>query len=75
MKWPYDSVARIQARNIVRDVFNCDFSDLKAVIALAQKMGPGMVVVKHDDRAHYNITHATRPDLWDVPKCKVLHRT
>jgi len=44
-------------------------------MAQALRFGPGMVVVKHDTRANFNITHAERPDLWDRPDVTVLFRT
>jgi hypothetical protein len=52
-----------------------DWTDREAVIAAALRFGPGMLVVKHDSRANYNITHAARPDLWDIPGVTVVHRT
>lgn len=52
-----------------------DWNNIGDVIAFAKSMGPGMVVVKHDDRPNLNITHAERVDLWDKPTVKVLFRT
>lgn len=52
-----------------------DWQNLESVKALARKFGSGQLVVKHDDRPNYNITHASRPDLWDKPTVKVLFRT
>lgn len=51
------------------------WNDLKQVIAYARQLGPGMIVVKHYDRANYNVTHAERRDLWNIPTVKVLFRT
>lgn len=52
-----------------------DWKNLESVKALARKFGTGMLVVKHDDRPNYNITHAARRDLWDKPTVKVLYKT
>lgn len=52
-----------------------DWKNLNQVKNLAKSFGPGMLVVKHDDRPNYNITHAERVDLWDKPSVKVLYRT
>lgn len=57
------------------DIFGCDYTDLKQVKALADRMGPGLVVVKWKDRPNYNITHAARRDRWDRPGVKALHFT
>lgn len=37
--------------------FRLDWTDLKAVIKYANRLGPGNVVVKYPDRNNYNITH------------------
>lgn len=52
-----------------------DWKDLKSVIAAAERLGPGMLVVKHPGRDNYNITHAERRDLWFKPGVQVLHST
>lgn len=52
-----------------------DWSNLRQVATYATSLGPGLLVVKHKTRANYNITHASRPDLWDVPGVTVIHRT
>lgn len=52
-----------------------DWTNREAVIAAANHFGPGMLVVKHQDRANFNITHAARPDLWDKPGVEVIHKT
>lgn len=52
-----------------------NWNNLPEVIALAKKLGPGMVVIKHSDRTNYNITHAERRDRWDNPNITVLHKT
>jgi hypothetical protein len=52
-----------------------DWTDLKSVIAYARRLGPGMVVVKHDSRKNYNITHAARTDLYEIASCTVHFRT
>ena len=58
-----------------KEVFKTDYCDLKQVIALANRMGPGMVVIKHDSRDNYNITHTERRDRWNIPGVVVCHRT
>lgn len=52
-----------------------DWTNLESVQALARKLGGGQVVVKHHDRPNYNITHASRRDLWDKPGVTVVCRT
>ena len=52
-----------------------DWTNLDEVIALANKFGPGQVVVKHAGRANYNITHQSRRDRWDVPNVTVVYTT
>jgi len=49
-----------------------DWSNLAQVKAYAVKLGKGQMVVKHKSRPNYNITHASRNDLWNVPGCEVL---
>lgn len=50
-----------------------DWNDLDSVKDYAEKLGPGMVVIKHPDRNNYNITHASRTDLYDPSW--VVHET
>ena len=52
-----------------------DWTKLAAVIAAAKKMGSGHVVVKHDNRPNYNITHAERTDLYMKSGVTVLYRS
>lgn len=47
----------------MRNPSSVDYEDLGAVEEFARRMGEGMVVIKHDTRTNYNITHASRPDL------------
>ena len=55
------------------DMFSIDWTDLSAVIALADSLGTGFVVIKHDSRSNYNITHASRPDRWNRRNVCVMH--
>ncbi len=52
-----------------------DWTNREVVIAAAKRFGPGMLVVKHDSRANFNITHAARSDLWDKPGVAVIYKT
>ena len=54
---------------------NIDWTDINAVIAVAKQLGPGMIVVKHDTRENYNITHTSRDDLWNKRGVTVIHTT
>lgn len=40
-----------------------DYTNLSQCVELAKKMS-GTIVVKHDGRPNYNITHASRTDLY-----------
>ena len=44
--------------------FAINWNDRSAVIEYAKRLGPGMSVVKHPDRANYNVTHTSRTDLY-----------
>ena len=63
------------ARVPMRDVKRIDWNSPSSVIAMAKQLGPGMVVVKHDTRSNYNITHRSRRDLWDKPGVTLIHQT
>lgn len=52
-----------------------DWKNLGEVVKYAKALGAGMLVVKHEGRPNYNITHASRHDLWDKPSVKVMFRT
>lgn len=63
------------ARVSARVVFGTDYTSLEAVVELAKRLGPGMVVIKHDGRNNYNITHKSRRDRWDLPYVTVVYDT
>lgn len=48
----------------MKTIFQVDYSDKDAVIALAKRFGPGQTVFKHPNRANYNITHTSRTDRY-----------
>jgi len=56
-------------------MFSVDWHDLRQVIMYAKPLGKGQLVVKHASRDNYNITHATRSDLWNKPTVTVMYRT
>jgi len=41
-----------------------DYTDRAAVVAYAKRLGKGMTVYKHPERANFNITHTSRTDLY-----------
>lgn len=41
-----------------------NYADRAAVIAYAKRLGRGMTVYKHPQRANFNITHTSRTDLF-----------
>jgi hypothetical protein len=43
-----------------------DWTNLEQVKAYARRLGKGMTVFKHPDRANYNITHTSRTDQYRV---------
>lgn len=51
--------------------FKLNWKDLNEVIDACREM-PGCIVVKHEDRDNYNITHLARRDRWDLPGVEVL---
>lgn len=53
--------------------FKINWNDKTAVIAYANKLGPGMLVYKDPSRPNYNITHSTR---WkEIDPSWVVHET
>jgi hypothetical protein len=54
------------------DIFSMDWTDLNKVIALCKTM-PGTIVIKYTGRLNYNITHASRSDLWQKPDVTVIY--
>lgn len=50
-----------------------DWKNVDEVTAYAKRLGKGLTVFKHPDRANYNITHTSRPELY--AGCKVVHQT
>lgn len=57
----------------MKDLKRADWNDLKQVVAIAEKFGPGMSVIRRPGRNNYNIVHTARADL--LVGAKVLHRT
>jgi hypothetical protein len=56
-------------------VFKCDYTNLAEVWALAKRMGPGMTIIKHENRPNYNITHTSRTDLYMIDGVTVIGHT
>lgn len=56
-------------------VFSTNYRNKSEVIALARRLGKGLIVIKHAGRSNYNIVHNARRDRWDKPTIKVIHRT
>ena len=56
------------------DIWVTNWFDLESVKKLADKLGPGMTVIKRPDIDNYNIIHTSRePDL--LRDATVLYRT
>ena len=53
--------------------FKLDWTDLDVVIAYAKRLGKDQVVVKHPNRANYNITFASCPERYEG--AEILFRT
>jgi hypothetical protein len=51
---------------------NINWTNLNAVRAVARRMGSGMLIVRHDGRANYNIVHVSRRDLWNKRTVTVI---
>lgn len=52
-----------------------NWDNLVEVKAFADRLGPGMVVIKTAHRRNYNITHENRKDRWDRKGVTVVYRT
>jgi hypothetical protein len=50
-----------------------DWSNLMAVVEYARRLGRGLIVFQRAGEANYAITHAARPDRWEMHK--VVYRT
>lgn len=70
-----DTVVAKRIQVPAKDMFATDWACLEAVIALANRFGPGMVVTKWKGRDNYNITHAERRDRWDRPDVHAVYFT
>jgi hypothetical protein len=62
-------------KTVGAQVFDTDFTNKDAVIALANKLGSGLVVIKRKGILTYNIVHEARRERWDKPGVKAIHFT
>ena len=55
--------------------FRIDWSNRDAVVALANRLGPGHSVVKATNRKHFNVILTTSEDKPRIGPIAVVHRT